>query len=116
MSLNAPEIERCRAQIVATAEAMLSGDCSYVEGVRAICGLLRNARIDPFDEPFVTFVAIDSETDAVPVGRLREQWHPEAKVRLQDEWNEAETYARSLGEPACRAAIAWVERHPAYGS
>ncbi len=82
MSLNAPEIEQCRQAISAMAEAMLSGDCSYIEGVRAIFGLLKDAHIDQFDEPFVTFVAIHSETDAVPVGKFREQWHPEAKVRF----------------------------------
>jgi len=116
VSLNAPEIEQSREQISVTAKAMLSGNCSYIEGVRAIRGLFESACIDQFDEPFVAFVAIDSETDAVPVGRFRELWQPDAKVRFKEEWSQAEDYAQSLGEPACRAVIAWIERHPTYGS
>lgn len=76
---------------------------------RTIRGLFPRARIDQFAEPFVTFVAIDSETDAVPVGRFRELWHRDAKIKFEAEWSEAENYAKSVGEPACRAAIAWVE-------
>ena len=116
MSLNAIDIERSRERIGTTANAMLSGECSYIEGVRAIYGLFEEARIDGFAEPFVTFVAIDSETDAVPIGRFLEQWHPDAKLKFATGWIEAENYARSFGEPACRATIAWVEQHPVYGS
>ncbi len=116
MSLNAIDIEQSRERIGAAAKAMLSGECSYIEGVRTICGLFQKARIDQFDEPFVTFVAIDSETDAVPIGRFREQWHPDAKIKFEAEWSKAESYARSVGEPACQATVAWVERHPTYGS
>jgi hypothetical protein len=116
VSINAPEIERYRQQISATAQAMLSGDCSYIEGVRAMRGLFESGHVDQFEEPFVAFVAIDSETDAVPVGRFREQWHPDAQMRFAEAWGEAEAYARALGEPACRAAIAWLKLHPTYGS
>ena len=116
MSLNAIDIEQSRAKISATAKVMLSGECSFIEGVRAICGLFKRARIDQAAEPFVTFVAIDSETDAVPIGAVREKWHPEAKLKLAAEWNDAERYAKLTGEPACREAITWVEQHPTYGS
>jgi len=116
MSMNAIDIEQSREKIGMTAKAMLFGECSYIESVRTICGLLPGARIDQFAEPFVTLVAVDSETDAVPVGKSRELWRPDAKVKFEAKWNEAENYARSVGEPACRAAIAWVERHPTYGS
>ncbi|MBB5699172.1 DUF2489 domain-containing protein [Sphingomonas yantingensis] len=116
MSLNAIDIEQARERISVMANAMLSGDCSYIEGVRTICGLFQRARVDRFAEPFITFVAIDSETDAVPVSKVREQWHSDAKVKFETEWNEAESYAKLVGEPACRAAIAWVRQHPTYGS
>ena len=110
------DIEQSREKISATAKAMLLGERPYIEGIRVICGLLQRARVDRFADPFVTFVAIDSETDAVPVGRLREQWHPDAKVKLKAEWNHAENYAASVGEPACRATIAWIEQNSTYGT
>lgn len=116
MSLNGIDIEQTRERIGVAAKAMLSGECSYIEGARTICELFQRARIDQFAEPFVTFVAIDSETDAVPVAKVREQWHPDAKIKFETEWSKAESYAKSVGEPACWATIAWVERHPTYGS
>ncbi|MEE4451201.1 hypothetical protein [Novosphingobium resinovorum] len=116
MSLNAIEIERCRAEIGATARAMLSGECSYISGARAICGLFQGARVDGFAEPFLRFVAINSETDAVPVGTAIARWHPDAKIKHQAEWDEAESYAKAIGEPACRAAVIWVDEHPTYGN
>jgi hypothetical protein len=116
MGLESIDIEQCREKIGATARAMLSGECSYIEGARVICGLFHRARIDQFTEPFIRFVAIDSQTDAVPIGKYRDQWHPEAQIKFETEWNEAENYARSVGEPACRETIAWLGLHPTYGS
>ena len=116
MSLNALDIEQSRERISATAKAMLSGECSFIEGSRRIVGLLHRARIDQLMEPFVAFVRIDSETDEVPVGRFRNEWHSEAKAKLQAGWEAAENYARTYGEIPCREAIAWIEQHPTYGS
>ena len=116
MSIDAIEIEQARERIGTTAREMLADDCSYIEGSRQIVALLHRARIDQFTQPFVVFVAIDSETDAVPIGELREGWHPEAKIKLQPEWDEAENYAKTYGQSACREAIAWVQQHPSYGS
>ena len=82
MSINAVEIEQARSRISDTAQSMLTGECSYIEGARRICDMLRQAKLDSFEEPFVRFVAITSETDEVPVEDLRERWHPEAKTKL----------------------------------
>lgn len=112
MSINFAEIEQARARIVDTAQEMLAGRISYIEGTRAICGMLNAARLDQLQDPFVNFTAIDSETDAVPVGDVRERWHPDARLKLAAEWDSAEVYARSIGEPSCKAAIAWLDANP----
>jgi len=53
MSLNAIDIEQSRERIGAAAKAMLSGECSYIEGVRTICGLFQKARIDQLTSPLL---------------------------------------------------------------
>jgi len=112
MSIDATHILQTRDKIGATAHSMLAGDCSYIEGARLICDLLDSARLNRLEQPFIRFVGIASETDDVPVGELRERWHPEAKSRLETEWADAERYAKSCGEPACRQALTWLAANP----
>ncbi len=91
---------------------MLDGKISYIEGSRLICGLLEPARLERLEAPFVTFVAIASETDAVPVGAVRDRWHPDARIKFAKEWAKAEQYAKAIGEAACQDTIAWLTAHP----
>lgn len=111
MSTAPPEIIRSRSEILATAKKMLTGRCSYIEGSRTINALAHEARLERLEEPFVSFVAIDSETDEVPVGRVRELWHPEARAKLMPEWDEAERWAQQYGEEACHRAIALLSNN-----
>lgn len=115
MNFDAPYTQQCRDRIAETAQSMLKGERSYIEGSRLICDLLDRARLDRLEEPFDAFVVIESETDAVPVGERREGWHPEAKIKLAPEWLRAENYAETVGDPACREAIKWLAANPFYG-
>jgi hypothetical protein len=116
MSFSPYYVQQCRDRIVALAQAMLMGDLSFIEGARQICDLTGRAQLDIVEQPFAVFMAIDNETDAVPVGELRERWHPEAKVTLAPEWERAEDFARTYGDPACRDAITWLAGHRLDGS
>jgi hypothetical protein len=116
MSINDAYITQMRQRIAATAEGMLSGQCSYIDGARRINDMLDSARLDRLEEPFVAFVAITSETDAVPIGELRERWHADARTKLEPEWAKAEQYAKDVGEPACREVVAWITAHPSWVS
>ena len=91
---------------------MLDGECSYIEGSRRILRKLEGARIDGQLEPFVTFIAIDSETDAIPVGTQLEHWADAAITRFRADWDAAEAWAKDYGEAACRETIAWLEDNP----
>jgi hypothetical protein len=71
MSFDLSYIQKSREAIVETAQSMLDGRAGYIEGSRRICGLLDAARLEWLEPPFVMFVAIDSETDHVPVGKVR---------------------------------------------
>jgi hypothetical protein len=112
MNLDARHVEQVRANIIDNAQRMLAGRLPFIDGVRAISDMLVDAELDSLEEPWVGFTAIDSETHAVPIGNVRERWHPDAIKTFAAEWDRAELYAKSEGEPVCRAAIAWLDAHP----
>src|ERR1700722_9284950 len=112
MSINLEYIAQARTEIAEVCQTMLGGTLSYIEGSRLVCQLLKAANLEQLEPPFVTFVAISSETDNVPVGKFRDQWHPEAKIRHAQEWENAEQYAKNTGEAACRSVLAWLSVHP----
>ena len=65
------------------ARDLIQGKAGVIEAARYFSGL----RFDlgpPFEELLRLFVAIDSETDALPIGAIREFWAAEALV-LKDE-------------------------------
>jgi hypothetical protein len=82
MSINLDYIVKARSQIMETAQHMLDGGISYIEGSRLICGLLEQARLERYDAPFVVFVAVDSETDHLSIGEVRDRWHPDATIKF----------------------------------
>ena len=112
MSLIMHSVAQAREKIRRIAGQMLAGEMAYIEGARAISDLLSDAQVDQLEPPFVTFVAIDCETDGVPIGPVCELWQPEARKRLEPEWAEAESYAKAIGETACWQAIKWVRANP----
>ncbi|MCD2515246.1 hypothetical protein LQ564_02845 [Massilia sp. G4R7] len=63
------------------------------------------------DADFVTFVAIASETDDLPLGAVQEHWDRDALARLQPEIEEAEQWASSVAADACRSLIAKFGEH-----
>jgi len=115
MSINVTSILQAQEAIAKSAEAMLAGELSYIRGARHICGLFDEARVNPFVEPFVTFVSVSSETDIVPFGWMRENWHPETRAQHELEWQRAEDWAGRALEAACRDLIAWIRDQPFYG-
>ncbi len=116
MSIDLAKIAQAREALARYAQSMLAGDLSYVLGTRHICGMLDEARVDPFAEPFIRFVGVGSETDTVPFGWMRDNWHPETRAENEAEWQRAEEWAERLLEGPCRDVIAWVSSQPSYGS
>lgn len=54
----------------------------------------------------MVFVAIDSETDALPLSAVQEHWDQNALTRLEAEIEAAESWAANAGADACRSLIA----------
>ena len=75
---------RIHEEIVGIANAMLNGQIHLLEGVRRICDL--GAQTDIANNPiFMQFQAIDSETDHIPMGQIRERCAAEYLRRSDQE-------------------------------
>jgi hypothetical protein len=98
-------IAMARLDIAATARAMLNGELSFIEGGRRIAMLRLYADLPEFDADLMAFVAIDSETDALPFGEVRLLWNPDALARMQPEIDRSERWARDVGEKHCRRLV-----------
>ena len=91
-------------KIVATAQSILSGEVGVVTGARQLCGLGHQIGADR-DPDFIFFIGIDSETDHLPIGEVRQHWNPEA-LRVKDvELADYEARVRERAFEACRSLI-----------
>ena len=95
--------EHCRT-IRARALDLIEGRLGVIEAARVIAklGYWTSLREDP---DVAAFVAIDSETDSLPLGEVRKLWADHALVRLDAEIEKAEGfYRQSALESAARLA------------
>jgi len=100
-----------RGKVVAICEAILREEMGAIPGSRILnklgIDLLHHGTFGLFDrdEDFIPFVAIDSETDHLPVDLERHNWSTEALERKDQEIAKAEQWAKELAFPACRKLI-----------
>ena len=85
-----------RGKIVAICEAMLREEIGIIAGSRRLTGLGFEL-FDDHNKDFLTFVAIDSETDHLPVDAERQNWSVEA-LEIKDK--EIANYEESVKEDA----------------
>ena len=99
-------MERSRERLVETARAVLRGELGVIVGARAI-NRLRHESADPLDPDFLRFVAIDSDTDHLPVEAAeRGHWDPAALAAKDAEIAEAEAHWREAAREGCQQLIA----------
>ena len=93
-----------RGQIVAICESVLAEEIGVIAGSRRLnhLGLQLNGAHDP---DFITFVAVDSETDHLPVDSERANWSTEALARKDTEIAQAEKLYEEDVFLACRKLI-----------
>ena len=72
MSLDEQLRNEATKQVVETANGILDGKIGIIEGSRILGGLRLKVCEGNRDPDFTGFVAIDSESDHRPVGRVRE--------------------------------------------
>ena len=103
--MNANEIDDARRKIGELARQILKGELSYIEGARSIWRLGGDGKLSERDPDLVKFLAIDSETDALPIGAERRLWNRDALERLQPEIEHAEAWAKKVGQSACENLV-----------
>ena len=89
----------CR-QIVAAADDYLGGRIGLIECSRVLSKLSFKVHGE-WDEDFVTFRGIDSETDDVPVGEVRELWD---EIALERKERSVAVYLDSVSKIALTSA------------
>jgi hypothetical protein len=93
-----------RGKVVAICEAILQEEIGVIAGSRQL-NSLGHQLCDDFDKDFRPFVAIDSETDHLPVDRERQNWSQEALERKDREISEYEIAAKEEAFEACKILI-----------
>ena len=94
-----------RKCVVETACSMLNGDVSFLDGTRTLVSLRHEAAVRDDDCDFMALVAIDSDTDDLPLGHVREHWSQESLEKLIPEIKKAEEWAKKFGSDACESLI-----------
>ncbi len=93
-----------RGKIVAVCEAVLREEIGIIVGSRKLTGLGFEL-FDAHDEDFLAFVAIDSETDHLPVDIERQNWSVEALERKDKEIASYEANAKEDVFKICKKLI-----------
>jgi hypothetical protein len=95
------------AAVVDAASALVSGHMGVVEAARRLSKLRFDADAEG-DDDFLFFLAIDSETDHFPVGKVRENWSASALAR-EDALREG--YERDAREDAIKHAHNLIRKY-----
>ncbi|MBA2433551.1 MAG: DUF2489 domain-containing protein [Chthoniobacterales bacterium] len=103
-----------RQKVVAVAQELVNGRIGVLEAARQI-NAFRGDRValDEFDPDFVTFLAIDSETDDLPLGDARCHWAPDALAQKDLEIARRDELYRSQALEAASHLIARFAREKA---
>jgi hypothetical protein len=99
-----PWIDDAPERAIAIARGILAGEIGVIEGSRALSSMLWEFGTDMTDQ-FSPFVAIDSETDDLPAGAVRDLWEVDALARKDLEIGRCEKLYRTQTFEACKVLI-----------
>jgi hypothetical protein len=94
-----------QAKVVDIASKMIDGQIGIIDGSRQLSRLRNSVSDLDFDEDFMVFVAIDSETDDLPVGSERQYWADSALAMKDQEIKDAELSFREQALTGCKRLI-----------
>ena len=98
-------VQSSRHRAVGLAQGILAGSTPLLEGCHALASLHQAVEVAEQDADFKAFALVSSECDALPTGKARELWAPEALARLEPEVQSAIAWATPLVLPACRSIV-----------
>src|SRR5262245_28920089 len=94
-------LRRQRADALVIARGIRSGSVGVVEGSRRLAALQSAVEPGAHEELLSAFIAIDSQTDHLPIGDQLTLWAPDALVAKRAELTEAERVHRRDALKAC---------------
>jgi hypothetical protein len=92
-------------EIVKVAQAILDGTMDLIEGSRILHGLGHDIFADDHDPDFLIFVVIDSDTDHLPIGDVRQLWIENALLEKDEEIRKIRAFYRDDVVQACSRLI-----------
>jgi len=98
-------VQNQKNRVVEVSTMMLNGEMDLIEGTRLLTTLRWEVTEDQFDQDFLLFVGIDSETDALPIGEERLDWADYALAEKDVEIKRIEDYYRDKIFAACRVLV-----------
>jgi hypothetical protein len=103
--------EQIRVHILRIAGQLVAGEIGVIAASRELSSLRHE--VEPqLANILVRFTGIDSETDALPVGRVRKEWSPDALRRKDKEIAEAEDFYREGAISAATELLRLLETPP----
>jgi hypothetical protein len=106
MSLPELIVAANRQKVASVAQDILDGRIGIIEGSRRLNSLRHRIDVDEFDPDLLTFVVVESETDALPVGDVRRQWASDALAKKDVEIAAAEAFYRKDVLESCSRLVA----------
>lgn len=100
---NLEEKRRLVDAMLARADAYLTGKVGPIDAARSLSGF--RGKDENLDKILTTFTAVDSETDTLPLGAVRQHWNLEALKREDVKIAEAEVWCREMVADACRDLV-----------
>ncbi|MBI5633633.1 MAG: hypothetical protein HZA15_09170 [Nitrospirae bacterium] len=99
-----------RQEVVNIAKDYLNKKIEYILAIRSLTYLKHKVSDDDFDQDFILFVAIDSETDHLPSNELRANCSESWLKKCDKEIKESEEFYRDQMNEACCKLIKRFER------
>jgi hypothetical protein len=102
--------ESPEARAIFAANQLLSGRIGALEAVRLLLPLLHQDSTIVSQSDFNSIRGIDSETDHLPIGRVREEWHPEYLPEKDREIARCEGFYRDRVRAVCERILQRYQR------
>jgi hypothetical protein len=100
---------RAIACALKTAQACLSGQIGAIEACWALLSFVNSHQQLLSKDDRNLFVAIESEADALPVGRLKDNWHPDFLPAKLEQLKQYEDMVANDVRDACARLVVALE-------
>ena len=94
-----------RRRVAELARQILAGEIDVLDGACKIKALRFEVEVEDWDQDFIPFVLVESETDHLPIGIEALNWSDEALVRKEPELKHAREWALETVSAACASLV-----------